>query len=68
MNEIDNAFKEIAMIIREAHENAYRKINEELILMYQRVGRFLTEKSKGASYGDGYIVRLPIIFSASSPA
>ena len=34
MNEIDNAFAEIASIIREAHDNVYRKINEELILMY----------------------------------
>ena len=55
MNEIDNTFAEIATIIQEAHENAYRKINEELILMYQRVGKFLSEKSKEASYGDGYI-------------
>ena len=54
MNEIDNSFAEIATIIQEAHENAYRKINEELILMYQRVGKFLSEKSKEASYGDGY--------------
>lgn len=55
MNEIDNTFTEIATIIQEARENAYRKINEELILMYQRVGKFLAEKSKLASYGDGYI-------------
>ena len=58
MNEIDNTFAEIATIIQEAHENAYRKINEELILMYQRVGKFLSEKSKVASYGDGYIEAL----------
>lgn len=55
MNEIDNAFAEIASIIREAHDNVYRKINEELILMYQRVGKFLSEKSNEANYGDGYI-------------
>ena len=55
MNEIDNTFAEIASIIQEAHENAYRKINEELILMYQRVGKFLSDKSKEMSYGDGYI-------------
>ena len=55
MNEIDNTFAEIATIIQEAHENAYRKINEELILMYQRVGKFLSDKSREMSYGDGYI-------------
>ncbi len=55
MNELENTFAEIAHIIEEARDNAYRKVNEELILMYQRVGRFLSEKSKEATYGDGYI-------------
>ena len=55
MNELDNTFAEIVHIIEEARDNAYRKVNEELILMYQRVGRFLSEKSKEANYGDGYI-------------
>lgn len=55
MNELDITFAEIAKIIEEARDNAYRKVNEELILMYQRVGRFLSEKSKEANYGDSYI-------------
>ncbi len=55
MNELDNTFVEIAHIIEEARDNAYRKVNEELILMYQKVGQFLSEKSKDAGYGDGYI-------------
>ena len=55
MNELDITFAEITQIIGEARDNAYRKVNEELILLYQRVGRFLSEKSKEANYGDGYI-------------
>ena len=55
MNELDNTFAEITQIIEEARDNAYRKVNEELILMYQKVGQFLSEKSKDATYGDGYI-------------
>ena len=55
MNELDNTFAEIVHIIEESRDNAYRKVNEELILMYQRVGHFLSEKSKEANYGDGYI-------------
>lgn len=55
MNELDNNFAEIAQIIKEARGNAYRKVNEELILMYQRIGYFLSEKSRETSYGDGYI-------------
>lgn len=55
MNELDNTFIGIAQIIEEARDNAYRKVNEELILMYWRVGQFLSKKSKEANYGDGYI-------------
>ena len=55
MNELNRAFKEIVQIIEEARNNAYRKVNEELILMYQKVGKFLSEQSEEASYGDGYM-------------
>ena len=58
MNELNNTFIGIAQIIEEARDNAYRKVNEELILMYWRVGQFLSEKSKEANYGDGYIASL----------
>ncbi len=55
MKELDNTFAEIARIIEEARDNAYRKVNEEMIIMYGKVGQFLSEKSKEANYGDGYI-------------
>lgn len=55
MNELDNTFAKIAKIIEEARDNSYRKVNEELILMYKRVGQFLSEKLKEANYGDSYI-------------
>ena len=55
MNDSDKSFERVVSIIEKARENAYRKVNEELILMYQNVGRFLSEQSKEASYGDGYI-------------
>jgi len=67
MNELDNNFAEIAHIIEDARDNAYRKVNEELILMYQRVGQFLSEKSKEASYGDGYIDSLSAYIQRQFP-
>lgn len=63
MNEIDRTFIEVSQIIENARENAYRKVNEELILMYQKVGKFLSEKSQEASYGDGYIGALAAFIS-----
>ncbi len=55
MNELDNTFAEIAQIIEESREIAYRKVNEELIRMYWRVGKYLSDKSRDASYGDAYV-------------
>lgn len=55
MNALDNTFAEIAQIIEETRDNAYRKVNEELILMYGKIGQFLSEKSEESNYGDGYI-------------
>lgn len=58
MNELDITFAEIVTIIEESRANAYRKVNEELILMYQKIGRFLSEKTKDKTRGDSYIKKL----------
>ena len=55
MNEIDTSFKTVVTIIENARENAYRKVNEELISMYWRVGEYLSTESAKASFGDAYI-------------
>ena len=55
MNEMDKGFDQVVNIINQARENAFRKVNEELILMYQAVRKFLSERAKEAAYGDGYI-------------
>ena len=67
MNELDRTFVEISQVIENARENAYRKVNEELILMYQKVGKFLSERSKEANYGDGYIDALVVYISQQFP-
>ena len=55
MEELEQSFEEIIHVIGTARTNAYRKVNEELILMYQNVGRLLSEKAETASYGDAYV-------------
>ena len=67
MSKPDKGFEQVALIIENSRENAYRKVNEELILMYQRVGRFLSEQSKKASYGDGYIDSLAAFIQDEFP-
>lgn len=42
-------------IIEESRQNALKKVNEELIKMYWKVGEFLSKETEHASYGDAYI-------------
>ena len=42
-------------IIDESRQNALKKVNEELINMYWKVGEFLSRESEQAVFGDAYI-------------
>lgn len=42
-------------IIEESRQSALKKVNEELIKMYWKVGEFLRKETEQASYGDAYI-------------
>ena len=68
MNEIDRTFIEISQIIENARENAYRKVNEELILMYQKVGSSFLKNRKRPVMVTGTSMPLLHIFRNSSPA
>ncbi len=56
MNEIINKknleFDELVKIIEASKNRAYAKVNEELILMYMEVGKFISEKLSDSKYGD----------------
>ena len=65
--ENDNQFDEIIHIIEESRKNALRKVNEELIMMYWRVGEYISLQSEKASYGDSYIQSLADFFSQNYP-
>ena len=58
MNEIDKGFEQVTAIRENARSNAFRKVKEELILMYWNIGSLLSEKAKDASYGNGYVKAL----------
>ena len=53
-NEI-KAARSLINIINAARENALKKVNEELIEMYWKIGEYLHLESQNASFGDGYI-------------
>lgn len=51
----DMPFLKVVNIIKDAQNNAFKKVNEELINMYWQIGEFLSIESQKASFGDSYI-------------
>ena len=51
-------FKEIISIIQNHRQNAYRKINEELVMMYYEIGQYLSKKVNAGEYGEGVISKI----------
>lgn len=49
------AISEILSVITTHRENAYRKINEELVTMYWEIGKYLSEKVASEKWGAGVI-------------
>ena len=63
----NHQFDDIVKIIEGAKDRAYRKVNEELILMYQEVGKYISEKSKEAGYGSNFVENVADFFSENYP-
>lgn len=55
MKEENSAFSQVTDIIETAKNNAYKKVNEELINMYWNIGAFLSKAAEKAAFGDVYI-------------
>ena len=60
-------FEKIVNIIESAKERAYRKVNEELILMYRDVGEYISRQSERTEYGDAFVQKLADFFAENYP-
>lgn len=60
-------FEKIISIIESAKERAYRKVNEELILMYRDIGEYISKQSENAEYGDAFVQKLADFFAKNYP-
>ena len=67
VNKDKHQFEDIIRIIETAREQAYRKVNEELILMYQKVGKYISEKTKESFYGENLVDRIADFFKINYP-
>ena len=63
----NDQFQKVVDIIENAKERAYRKVNEELILMYRDVGEYISKNSENASYGDSFVQKLADFFAENYP-
>jgi len=55
MNNEISAAGNLIQIINQSRQNALKRVNEELINMYWKVGEYLSIESEKASFGDAYI-------------
>ena len=60
-------FEKIVNIIESAKERAYRKVNEELILMYRDVGEYISKQSERTEYGDAFVQKFADFFEENYP-
>ena len=49
---VDTGFNQIIKMIEKHKNNAYRKVNEEMILLYLEIGKFLYDLKENSNYGD----------------
>ena len=63
----DVQFEKVVNIIKSAKERAYRKVNEELILMYRDIGEYISVQSENAEYGDAFVQKLADFFATNYP-
>lgn len=49
---VDTSFNKIIEFIENRRNNAYRKVNEELILLYLDIGKYWYDLQQESNYGD----------------
>lgn len=64
---LDVNFSQIVEMIEKRRNNAYRKVNEELILLYLEVGQFLFELIEKGNYGDKITTRAAEFMNRNYP-
>ena len=64
---LSNNFSQIIQLIEVAKHNALKKVNEELILLYFKVGAYLFEKASQAQWGEAYIDQLALFIAQKHP-
>ncbi|GHV62028.1 hypothetical protein AGMMS49587_07730 [Spirochaetia bacterium] len=60
-------FPDLIRLIEDARQNALRKVNEELIMLYYHVGEYISRESAAHGYGDAYVDEIARFIAAQYP-
>lgn len=58
MNDLEYVFKELINIVETRRDNAYRKVNEELISLYWDFGKYVSEIVSNSKWGNNTILKI----------
>lgn len=64
---LDTAFGDIALMIASARQRAYQSVNAELITLYWRIGRHISEKLESSEWGEGVVEQLAKYLARTQP-
>jgi len=67
MNDLSKDFINVVNLIQEARENAIRKVNEELILLYWNVGKYISEQLESQKWGSSYVDEMASFITENCP-
>lgn len=67
MNELSKDFINVVNLIQESRESALRKVNEELILLYWNVGKYISKQLELQKWGSSYVDELAAFISNNCP-
>ncbi|WP_317854488.1 PDDEXK nuclease domain-containing protein [Chakrabartyella piscis] len=65
--ETSKDFSQVIEYITTARENALRKVNEELIMLYWNVGKYISFEMENQNWGDAYVDELAKYISKNCP-
>lgn len=66
-NELEVSFDEIVKMVETRRNNAFRKVNEELVSLYWDFGKYISEKSKDDNWGEKIIDKLVAFMKNNYP-
>ena len=64
---VDTGFNQIIKMIEKHKNNAYRKVNEEMILLYLEIGKFLYDLKEKSNYGDKITTKASVFMKNNYP-